>query len=282
VYEITSRKDLAPVTKLFVVRAPRLAAKAKPGQFLIVRIDEQGERIPLTIADFDRDEGTVTIVFQEVGKSTKKLGTLEAGDVLQDVVGPLGLPSEIEYYGTVLCVGGGVGIAPIYPIARALKESGNYVISIIGARNKGLLFWEEKMRAISDEIIVCTDDGSYGRKALVTEPMKELLESVRTVNKAWAIGPAIMMKFCALTTEPFGLETVVSLNSVMVDGTGMCGACRVEVGGQTRFVCVHGPEFDGHEVDWDLLLDRQRMYLDKEKQALEQFEHECTCGARQS
>lgn len=281
-YEITSRKDLAPVTKLFVVRAPRLAAKAKPGQFLIVRIDEQGERIPLTIADFDRDEGTVTIVFQEVGKSTKKLGTLEAGDVLQDVVGPLGLPSEIEYYGTVLCVGGGVGIAPIYPIARALKESGNYVISIIGARNKGLLFWEEKMRAISDEIIVCTDDGSYGRKALVTEPMKELLESVRTVNKAWAIGPAIMMKFCALTTEPFGLETVVSLNSVMVDGTGMCGACRVEVGGQTRFVCVHGPEFDGHEVDWDLLLDRQRMYLDKEKQALEQFEHECTCGARQS
>ena len=280
-YEIVSREDLAPVTKLLVVQAPDVARKAEAGQFLVIRIDEEGERIPLTVADYDRDEGTVTIVFQEIGKSTKQLGKLQAGDCLADLVGPLGLPSEIEYFGTVMCVGGGVGIAPIYPIARALKEAGNYVISIIGARNKGLLFWEDKMRAVSDELIVCTDDGSYARKALVTEPMKEMLESVRTVNKIWAIGPAIMMKFCALTSKPYGVDTLVSLNSIMVDGTGMCGACRVEVGGNTRFVCVHGPEFDGHQVNWDLLLNRQRMYLNEEKRALELFEHECTCQTQQ-
>jgi ferredoxin/flavodoxin---NADP+ reductase len=278
VYEILSREDLAPVTKLFVVSAPDIARKAQAGQFLVVRTDEQGERIPLTIADYDRDQGTVTIVFQEIGKSTKAMGQMDAGDVFANVVGPLGLPSEAEYVGTVMCVGGGVGVAPVYPIARALKEAGNYVISIIGARNKDLLFWEDEMRAISDEIIVCTDDGSHGRKALVTEPMKEILDSVRTVNKVWAIGPAIMMKFCALTTKPFAVETIVSLNSIMVDGTGMCGACRVEVGGATRFVCVHGPEFDGHEVDWDLLLSRQRMYLTEEKQAMDVYEHDCQCG----
>ena len=280
-YEIVSREDLAPVTKLLVVQAPDVARKAEAGQFLVIRIDEEGERIPLTVADYDRDEGTVTIVFQEIGKSTKQLGKLQAGDCLADLVGPLGLPSEVEYFGTVMCVGGGVGIAPIYPIARALKEAGNYVVSIIGARNKGLLFWEDKMRAASDELIVCTDDGSYARKALVTEPMKEMLESVRTVNKIWAIGPAIMMKFCALTSKPYGVDTLVSLNSIMVDGTGMCGACRVEVGGNTRFVCVHGPEFDGHQVNWDLLLNRQRMYLNEEKRALELFEHECTCQTQQ-
>ena len=281
-YEIVSREDLAPVTKLLVVQAPDVARKAEAGQFLVIRIDEEGERIPLTVADYDRDEGTVTIVFQEIGKSTKQLGRLQSGDYLADLVGPLGLPSEIEYFGTVMCVGGGVGIAPIYPIARALKEAGNYVVSIIGARNKGLLFWEDKMRAASDELIVCTDDGSYARKALVTEPMKEMLESVRTVNKIWAIGPAIMMKFCALTSKPYGMDTLVSLNSIMVDGTGMCGACRVEVGGNTRFVCVHGPEFDGHQVNWDLLLNRQRMYLNEEKRALELFEHECTCQTQQT
>ena len=281
-YEIISREDLAPVTKLLVVRAPEVARKAKAGQFLVIRVDEEGERIPLTVADYDRDEGTVTIVFQEIGKSTKQLGKLGPGDHLANLVGPLGLASEIEYFGTVMCVGGGVGIAPVYPIARALKEAGNYVISIIGARNKGLLFWETKMREISDELIVCTDDGSYARKALVTEPMKELLESVRTVNKIWAIGPAIMMKFCTLTSKPYEVETIVSLNSIMVDGTGMCGACRVEVGGNTRFVCVHGPEFDGHEVNWDLLLNRQRMYLPEEKQALELYDHECTCETRQA
>ena len=276
-YEILAKEVLAPVTKLFEVRAPAVAHKALAGQFVIVRIHDEGERIPLTIADFDRERGTITLVFQEVGKSTMEMGTMEVGDQMASFTGPLGVPSEIDDYGTVLCVGGGVGIAPIYPIARALKEAGNTVLSIIGARNKDLLFWEEKMRATSDELIVCTDDGSYGRKALVTIPMKELLESDRPVDRIWAIGPAIMMKFCALTGQPFGVPMEVSLNSIMVDGTGMCGACRVEVGGQTRFVCVDGPEFDGYQVDWDQLLARQRIYLEQEKQALEKWKHECQC-----
>jgi len=276
VYEILAREDLAPVTKLFDVSAPEIARKAKPGQFVIIRTDEQGERVPLTIADFDRSKGALTLIFQEVGKSTKQLGKMKAGDSLASVTGPLGLPSDIEKYGTVMCVGGGVGIAPVYPIARALKEVGNHVISVIGARDKSLLFWEDKMRSVSDELIVCTDDGSYGRKALVTQPVKEMLESRKDVRMIWAIGPAIMMKFVALTTKPFAVKTIVSLNSIMVDGTGMCGACRVEVGGTTRFVCVDGPEFDGHEVDWDLLLGRQRQYIAEEKQALEHYR--CQCG----
>ena len=277
-YEIIYREDLAPVSKLLTVRAPAVARKGRAGQFVIVRIDEEGERVPLTIADYDRNEGTITLVFQEVGKTTMQMGTLQPGDSFASVTGPLGLPSEIEAYGTVLCVGGGVGIAPIYPIARELKAAGNTVISIIGARNQDLLFWEEKMRSVSDELVVCTDDGSYGRKALVTIPIKELLESGRRVDHIWAIGPAIMMKFCALTTRPFGVPTTVSLNSIMVDGTGMCGACRVEVGGQTRFVCVDGPEFDGHQVDWDQLLARQRIYPEQEKQAVERWKHKCECG----
>jgi len=272
VYRITAREDLAPVTKLFKVEAPEVAHKAKAGQFVIVRVHERGERIPLTIADYDRESGEVTFVFQEVGKTTKHLGTLGVGHELASVTGPLGRPTEIEKYGTVVCVGGGVGIAPTYPIARALREAGNTVVSIIGARNKSLLFWEDQMRAVSDELIVCTDDGSYARKALVTEPLKELLASGRKVDIVWAIGPAIMMKFCTLTTQPFGVKTMVSLNSIMVDGTGMCGACRVEVGGKTRFVCVDGPEFDGHQVDWNLLLERQRIYLDQERRAQELFE----------
>ncbi|MBC7231707.1 MAG: sulfide/dihydroorotate dehydrogenase-like FAD/NAD-binding protein [Chloroflexi bacterium] len=280
-YRITAKEVLAPVTKLFKVYAPEVARKAKAGQFVIVRVDEKGERIPLTIADYDRESGELTIVFQEVGKTTKQLGKMNVGDELASLTGPLGRPTEIENYGTVICVGGGVGIAPIYPIARDLRAAGNTVISIIGARNKELLFWEEKMRSVSDELIVCTDDGSYARKALVTEPLKEVLESGRKIDIVWAIGPAIMMKFCSLTTKPFGVKTIVSLNSIMVDGTGMCGACRVEVGGKTRFVCVDGPEFDGHEVDWNLLLERQRIYLEQEKRALEKFEREhqqaCPC-----
>lgn len=277
-YEILHRQDLAPVSKLLVVRAPVVARKARAGQFVIVRIDEGGERVPLTVADYDREQGTVTLVFQEVGKTTMQMGTLQPGNHFASLTGPLGLPSEIKAYGTVLCVGGGVGIAPIYPIARDLRAAGNTVISIIGARNKDLLFWEDKMRTVSDELIVCTDDGSYGRKALVTIPIKELLESGRHIDHIWAIGPAIMMKFCALTTQPFGVPTVVSLNSIMVDGTGMCGACRVEVGGQTRFVCVDGPEFDAHKVDWDQLLARQRIYPEQEKQAVERWMHKCACG----
>jgi ferredoxin--NADP+ reductase len=278
VYEILAREALAPVTKLLVVRAPVVAHKAQAGQFVIVRIDAEGERIPLTIADFDREQETITLVFQEVGKTTKQMGTMQVGDEFASFTGPLGLPSEIEKYGTVLCVGGGVGIAPIYPIARALRAAGNRVLSIIGARNQDLLFWEDKMRSVSDELVVCTDDGSYSRKALVTIPLKERLESGQPIDRIWAIGPAIMMKFCSLTTQPYGVPTIVSLNSIMVDGTGMCGACRVEVGGQTRFVCVDGPEFDGHQVDWDQLLARQRIYLEQEKVAMERWQHKGQCG----
>ena len=277
-YQILAKEDLGVVTSLFVVDAPEIARKAQAGQFVIVRVSEEGERIPLTIADFDADAGTITIVFQQVGKTTKQMGSMDVGDQFASFTGPLGKPTEVEEYGTIVCVGGGVGIAPIYPIARALRQAGNRVISIIGARSKNLLFWEEKLRSVSDELIVCTDDGSYSRKALVTEPMKELLEKDKSITRIWAIGPAIMMKFTALTSKPFGTPTIVSLNSIMVDGTGMCGACRVEVGGQTRFACVDGPEFDGHQVDWDLLLERQRIYLTEEKVALERHEHRCSCG----
>jgi ferredoxin--NADP+ reductase len=281
VYEILAKEDLAPVTKLYEVRAPAVARKAQAGQFVIIRLHKEGERIPLTIADYDREQGTITLVVQEVGKTTMEMGTMQVGDHLASFTGPLGGPSKIEDYGTVLCVGGGVGIAPIYPIARALRDAGNTVISIIGARNKDLLFWEDRMRAVSDELIVCTDDGSYGRKALVTIPIKEMLEAGRAIDRIWAIGPAIMMKFCALTGQPFGVPMEVSLNSIMVDGTGMCGACRVEVGGQTRFVCVDGPEFDGYQVDWDQLLARQRIYPEQEKQAIEEWEHACQCDQAQ-
>ena len=273
-YRILTKESLTPVTKHYVIDAPEVAQKAQAGQFVILRVTEEGERIPLTIADYDRDAGTISIVVQEVGKSTKLLGTLNEGDSLASFTGPLGRATEIENYGTVVLVGGGLGIAPIYPICRSLREAGNHVIGIIGARSGELLFWEERMRQVVDELIVCTDDGSYARKALVTAPLKELIESGRQIDCVWGVGPAIMMKFVALTTKPFGVKTIVSLNSIMVDGTGMCGACRVSVGGRTRFACVDGPEFDGHQVDWDLLLSRQRIYLDMEKQASEAFERE--------
>jgi len=281
VYKILYKEVLSDVNKLMIVEAPAVAHKAQAGQFVIIRVDEQGERIPLTIADFDRDTGTVTIIFQEVGKTTIQLGEMDEGDELATVVGPLGHPSEIENYGTIVCVGGGVGIAPVYPIAKALKEAGNTVISIIGARTKELLFWEDKMRAVSDELIVCTDDGSYGRKSLVTEPLKEILEDAdRDVKHIWAIGPAIMMKFVTLTTKPFGVPTTVSLNTIMVDGTGMCGGCRVLLEEGAQFVCVDGPEFDGHKVDWDNLLSRQRYYRSEEQEATERFEqHRCHLDA---
>jgi ferredoxin--NADP+ reductase len=278
VYKILEKEVLSEVNKLMVISAPDVARKAQPGQFVIVRIDEYGERIPLTIADFDRETGTITILFQEVGKTTMQLGTLEPGDELASFVGPLGHPTEIKGYGTAVCVGGGVGIAPIYPIARALKEAGNTVVSIIGARTKDLLFWEDRMQAASNELIVCTDDGSHGRKALVTEPLKELLEQ-RKIDRVWAIGPAIMMRFCAAATKPFGVPTVVSLNTIMIDGTGMCGGCRVQLTDGAKFVCADGPEFDAHQVDWDLMLARQRFYLDEERQAVEQWEHQCRLEA---
>jgi len=272
VYDIVRKRVLGPQTKEFDILAPEVARKAKAGQFVVLRVSERGERIPLTIADYDREAGTITIVAQEVGKTTTELGQMSPGDALASFTGPLGLPTEIDNYGTCVVVGGGLGIAPIYPICRSLRAAGNHVIGIIGARTKELLFWEERMSEVTDELIVCTDDGSYGRKALVTVPVEELHTEGRTIDRVWAIGPAIMMKFVALTTKKFGTKTIVSLNSIMVDGTGMCGACRVEVNGETRFACVDGPEFDGHAVNWDLLMSRQRMYVDLEKQALEAYQ----------
>jgi ferredoxin--NADP+ reductase len=273
-YEIVFKEELNPVTKLFEVRAPAEARKAQAGQFVIVRVDDKGERIPLTVADYDRERATISLVVQEVGKTTMHMGSLQVGDRLASFTGPLGLPTEIQRYGTVLCVGGGFAIAPICAIARALRKAGNHVVSIVGARTRELLFWEDRVRSASDELIICTDDGSYGRQGLVTQPLQEMLEAGRSIDHAWAIGPAIMMKFCCLATQPYGVPTTVSLNSIMVDGTGMCGACRVEVGGQTRFACVDGPEFDGHQVDWDQLFARQRIYLEQERLALERWNEE--------
>lgn len=270
-FEIIKKEVFSPEVKLIEVSAPAIAAKARPGQFVVLRISEEGERIPLTIADFDRGKGIITMVFQEVGKSTVHLGTLEEGDKLANLIGPLGNPTEIEGYKKVLCVGGGIGIAPIFPIARGFKEVGAEVISIIGARTKELLIFEQRMRGGSDRLIITTDDGSYERKALVTEPLKEILEEDSSIEKVIAIGPPVMMKFVAKTTLPFGIKTIVSLNSIMVDGTGMCGACRLEEGGETKFCCVDGPEFDGHKVNFDLLISRLNMYLEEEKASLEAY-----------
>ncbi len=278
-YKILQKQVLSDVTKLMVVEAPQIARKAKAGQFVIVITHERGERIPLTIADYDREAGTITMIFQEVGKSTMEMGLLQVGDGFKTIVGPLGHPTEIENFGTVICVGGGVGIAPVYPIARALREAGNQVISIIGARTKELLLWEDKMRAVSDELIVTTDDGSYGRKTLVTVPLKEILEAKPgKIAKIWAIGPAIMMKFVAETTRPFKVPTIVSLNTIMIDGTGMCGGCRVLMDDGAQFVCVDGPEFDGHRVDWNTLLSRLAFYRSEEQAAVTRFRESHKCN----
>ena len=271
-YEILLKQDLVPDIHLLKIAASNVAKKAQPGQFVIIRIDERGERIPLTIADWDREEGSIIIVFMEVGTTTHRLALLEAGDSIADFIGPLGLPTHIEKFGTVVCVAGGFAVATIMPIARALKMKGNKVISIMGARSKSLLFWEDELGSVSDQLIVTTDDGSYARKGVVTEPLKELLEGGEKIDRVIAIGPSIMMKFCAKTTEPFGVKTIVSLNPIMVDGTGMCGCCRVSVGGVTKFTCVDGPDFDGHQVDWDLLFARQRIYLDEEKLSFERWQ----------
>jgi ferredoxin--NADP+ reductase len=276
VYKILEKQVLSEAVKLIVVEAPVVTRKAEAGQFVLVRIDERGERIPLTIADFDRKAGTITLIFQEAGKSTTQMGTLKPGDELITVAGPLGHPTDIKKYGTVICIGGGVGIAPTFPIAHALKQAGNTVISIIGARNRSLLFWEDRMRAVSDELIVCTDDGSYGRKALVTEPLKELLEKYgKEIARIWAIGPAIMMKFVSIAAKPYNVPTIVSLNTIMIDGTGMCGGCRVVLEDGPQFVCVDGPEFDAHKVNWDILLSRLGFYNEQEREALDRWKHQC-------
>jgi ferredoxin--NADP+ reductase len=268
---IIDKTTLAENVCRLTVRAPLISEERKPGQFVIVQTDNNfAERIPLTIADADPELGTITLIFQVVGKTTHKLALLEKGDVIENVLGPLGTPTHIKNFGTVICVGGGIGIAPLHPIAKALKQAGNRVITILGARTRELLILEQEMRAIADELIVCTDDGSYGKKALVTEPLKELCAATPGPNKVVAIGPAIMMKFCAQTTRPFGVSTVVSLNTIMVDGTGMCGGCRVSVGGETKFVCVDGPEFDGHLVDFDNMMLRLQSYKEFEHKVFEE------------
>ena len=270
-YRIIAKERLAENIHLLEVEAPEVARKAQPGQFVVVRVDEEGERIPLTIADWDVERGSITIILLAVGTTTRKLARLNAGDSILNFVGPLGRPTEIDRFGTVICVAGGVGTASIFPISRLLKARQNEVIAIMGARTKELIFWEDHLRSVSHQLIVTTDDGSYGRKGVVTEPLKEFL-GARKVDRVIAIGPAVMMKFCCLTTKPFGVNTIVSLNSIMVDGTGMCGCCRVSVGGETKFACVDGPDFNGHEVDWDLLMKRQRAYLEEEKKSLELWE----------
>ncbi len=266
--KILEKKLVSPAVYELVIEAPLIARKArkcKPGQFVIVLSDPESERVPFTIADFDREKGTITMIIQEVGNTSRHIcENFEVGDEWENIVGPLGQPSEMKNFGTVVCVGGGIGVAPVYPIARAYKELGNKVISIIGARNKDLVLWEERMRAVSDELIVCTDDGSYGRKGFVTDPLKEMLEKGEKVDYVIAIGPVIMMKNVARTTEPFHVFTAVSLNTIMVDGTGMCGGCRVLVGGENKFACVDGPEFDAHKVDFANLMKRQTMYKDQE------------------
>ncbi len=277
-YPILTRQDLAPGVVLLEIEAPLVAAKARAGQFIILRIDEEGERIPLTVADFDRPKGTVTIVFLVVGKTTTKLATLKAGNSLADFVGPLGHPTHVEPYGTVVMIGGGLGIAPIYPIARAMREAGNTVVSIIGARTEGMLFYVDRMESASDRLLIGTDDGSRGFKGFVTQLLQQELAGGLRPDLVMAIGPVVMMKAVCNLTRPPSIKTMVSLNPIMVDGTGMCGACRATVGGATRFVCVDGPDFDGHLVDFEELTQRQRSYLDEEKRSLELF-HEA-CGGR--
>lgn len=252
------------------IAAPKIAAKAKPGQFVILKADETGERIPLTISEIDPEKGTITVIYMVVGKSTELFKTLQEGDGYQDVIGPLGKPTHVEKLGTVVCVGGGTGVAVLYPITRAFKEADNRVISIVGARNKDLLILEDKMKAASDEFHVCTDDGSYGRKGFVTEALKEILQK-GSVDLVVAIGPVPMMKFVSAMTKDFNVKTLVSLNPIMIDGTGMCGGCRVSVGGKTQFACVDGPEFDGHQVDFDGLASRLQAYADDERKAHEAF-----------
>lgn len=268
---IVSKKEIAPDIISLELQAPLIARKAKPGQFVILITDEKGERIPLTIADYAREEGKIKIVFQIVGKTTMQLSRMKEGDKLFSLVGPLGNPTQIDKYGTVITVGGGTGIACIYPITRGLKEVGNRVIAIIGARTKSLIIMEDQMRRASSELLITTDDGSYVRKGFVTEVLEEVLRREEDVNKIWAIGPAPMMRAVCEVTRPHGIETIVSLNAVMVDGTGMCGSCRVTVGGKTKFTCVDGPEFNGHLVNWEEFMNRLRRYEEQEKISLQIF-----------
>jgi ferredoxin--NADP+ reductase len=278
-FKIIAKRMLEPHVGWFEIAAPQIAKKRQAGQFVILRIDETGERIPLTIADSDPAKGTIVLICQSVGKTSTQLNRLQTGDAIRDVAGPLGQPSHLENFGTAVCIGGGVGIAVTYPIAKALKAKGNTVISILGARTKELLILEDEMRNISDELRITTDDGSYGTKGFVTDALQSIIDA-RPVHFVLAIGPTVMMRAVSRLTKPYQIKTMVSLNPIMIDGTGMCGGCRVEVGGRTQFVCVDGPEFDAHQVDFDLLMLRQRMYVDEEKHSLKHFEEQCKLDAQ--
>ena len=279
-HEIVSKKQLSENVFTIEVKAELIASARKPGQFIILGVNtDYGERIPLTIAGADADKGTIRLIWQRVGKSTSEMADLSVGDSIAYIAGPLGCPTHIEKFGTVVCIGGGIGNAPLLPIAKGMKDAGNKVISILGARTKELIILEDEFGAISDELIVVTDDGSHGRKALVTEPLSEICSREEKPDLAVAIGPAIMMKFCCKTTKQFDVPTQVSLNTIMVDGTGMCGGCRVEVGGETKFVCVDGPEFDGHKVNFDLMMKRLSAYKAQEQKAHENYaKHRCKIG----
>jgi len=270
-YVITESRFLADKVKLFRIKAADIARVRKAGQFVIVRLCKEGERIPLTIADSSNEDGTITLVVQEVGKSTAMMNNMETGDKILDVVGPLGVPTHIENFGVGVCVGGGIGLAVVWPIAAALKKAGCHVISIIGARTKDLLILEDEIRAVSDELIITTDDGSYGEKGFVTQPLERIMKERKNIGVCYGIGPVIMMKNVAKVTKPFGVLTYVSLNPIMMDGTGMCGACRVSVGDETKFSCVDGPEFDGHKVDFDELMTRLDTYKKQEEIAYEKY-----------
>lgn len=270
-FKIIRREEMSEGTVILnEIEAPMIARKAKPGQFVIMKANETGERIPLTMADTDPEKGTITVIYMVVGKTTALFKELQVGDTYQDVIGPLGKPTHLEKVGTVVCVGGGTGIAVLYPITRALKEKGNHVISIIGARSKDILIMEDQIKDVSHEFHVCTDDGSYGHHGFVTDVMKEVLDE-KSVDLLVAIGPVPMMKFVSKITKDYHVKTLVSLNPIMVDGTGMCGCCRVSVGGKTKFACVDGPEFDGHQVDYDELTQRLQAYCEQEKQSYEAF-----------
>ncbi|NQU05145.1 MAG: sulfide/dihydroorotate dehydrogenase-like FAD/NAD-binding protein [Calditrichaeota bacterium] len=272
--EILEKRILSDGVKDIVVKSPHIARKRKAGQFIILRIDERGERIPLTIVDSDPEKGTLRLIFQEVGKTTYHLGELEVGDEILDIVGPLGKSTHIEKLGTVVCIGGGIGVAPVYPIAVAMKAAGNEVISIIGSRNKDLLIMESEMTAVSDKLIITTDDGSYGLHGFVTNALQNLIDDGVKVDLCVAIGPVVMMRAVSNLTKEYNIKTVVSLNSIMLDGTGMCGGCRVSIGDGTKFVCVDGPEFDGHLVNYDELILRQQTYIPQEKESMDRY-HKC-------
>jgi len=275
---IRKREELGRNVVRYVVDAPLVATHRKPGQFVIIRVTDHGERIPLTIADANPEMGTISLIVQSVGKTTREMAMLRPGNAIHDIVGPLGKPAHIQRFGTVLCVGGGIGTAPLYPIAKGMREARNRVITVLGARAHDLVILEDDMRNVSDELIVTTDDGSYGTKGLVTDAIRSLVSGGTHIDQAVVIGPPLMMKFTSLLTKELGIPTMASLNPIMIDGTGMCGGCRVTVGGEIKFACVDGPEFDAHEVDWDSMIRRLGTYRTAEQVAADRYDHECRVG----